>query len=264
MLVGRTKIFCDLAEKTRADFSEEAIHDFRVSTRRLLIVETLLGPNSKTGKWRKNSRRLLKQLNRLRDLQVLQIRFHEEATLGEQLSRDIGREIGLLRDLNQDIRLGILETRIGRSINLHRKELQAYPEFLARSTCRVWKEIRAEIDRLLSGSDQHDYRLLHALRIQFKSLRYLAEILLDSGIIRGVTVDDFKLWQDFLGNIQDLTVAISWLEEQDQTSIIRQHLFQEIEQQRIAFWGEKENLIKLLNQLDQCIVDSALSCPHNI
>ena len=261
VLACRVSIFCGLAEAIRTDFSEDMIHDFRVSTRRLLLVESLLAPNSKTGYWRKNSRRLLKQLNRLRDFQVLQLRFHDETLLADKLSQAIAHEIDLLRDLHRDISLGKLQGRVFRSIKLSRKSFKAHPKRLARNICSRREKLRAAIAQLINNADQHDYKLLHKLRVQFKSLRYFTEVLVDSEVIDYIDMNDFKRWQDFLGNIQDLSVAIKWLEGQEQAVAIRHNLLDEIEQQRIAFWNEKAGLLALLEKLDQGIADSELACP---
>jgi len=262
-LSDRAGIFSALAERTKTDYSEESIHDFRVSTRRLLMAEILLAPDCKTRKWRKTARRLLKQLSLLRDLQVMQIRFHEEISLAEWLAEDVQREIGQLQEVKRHISIKDLSAKIARSLQLNENELSRQPELLSEIICGIWKDKRADIDRLITDADQEDYRLLHLIRIRTKSLRYITEILLDASIIKDIEIRDFKLWQDFLGNIQDLTVAIRWLEDRGQTTSIRQHLLQEMDQQRIAFWDEKQSLVKLLDRLDSSIANSVLTCSYH-
>lgn len=260
VLAGRADRFCNLAEKTRKDFSEEAIHDFRVSTRRLLIVELLIGPDCRTGGWRKKSRRLLKQLSRLRDLQVLQIRFHDEPTLFKLLSQDIEHEIERLRQLKKTITVGDLEKKINRSIKLYRKASRAHPKRFARGICSQWQQIRAEMDGIMHAADQQDYHLLHRLRIQFKSLRYLTEILIGANLIDSIEFEHFKEWQNVLGNIQDLVVATKWLEGRNEVSSIRQQLLHELDQQVAACWAKQASLVALLKRLDVMVADSSLSC----
>lgn len=204
-------------------FSEPAVHDLRVETRRALalldLVEIL-----RIARTLKKARRTLKQrldaFDQLRDTQVqlalLQpwLRKYPEAREYEKYLRD--GELGLVKELRREIRQ-LKSRRVERTMKALARDLGELPtaadipalKVLAAPLSQVFvrvAELNRQINPLLSET-------IHRTRIAFKKFRYLCELLRD--LLPGLTAHQLRAmhdWQTRMGDIQDVEVLLNEIE----------------------------------------------------
>ncbi len=212
--------YCVNLETCLQAFSEKAVHDVRVSTRRLLALIDLLRalPNSPP---LKSLRRALKaQLDGyddLRDTQVMLLKVTE--ALGEvpelapyeaHLQQ---RETKLLQSAAQHIQALDLE-ELTQHIQTARQFLLNFTdqETLCRTLPQATDDIYAAVLRRYGKVDASRPATIHRLRIAFKKLRYTLEILrpllpdLPARLFK-----DMHAYQTNMGDIQDMEVLLAAL-----------------------------------------------------
>jgi len=198
----------------------ESIHQFRVASRELLAAAPLLSRRKKG--WVKRAKRELSALNRLRDLQVLHLRFADDKRLPPAIAQaaaawDAGNQpwpAKLQRALDTDFA----------GITLHAEQL---PPQLAKLRRKAEKRLRRRLCQL----DTLDPATFHRLRLAWKRLRYLTLLAAESELIARPDKAALKSWQEQLGAIQDAEVAADWLgdgdagrEESARALLLRQQL----------------------------------------
>lgn len=201
-------------------FSEEAVHDLRVATRRLLAVMDFLrtlDPHPRVQKVRRALKNQLDALDDLRDTQVMLVEV-SEANLPELKSFQehlLQREKKLLRKARKEIK-GLRTSEIKRRIEKSRASLEEIAQG------RGWTA------RLLSAVDQAYARArqafgeieaeqsasIHRFRVTFKKFRYSVEVV--QSVLKGVPKTYFKQMHDYqsrMGDVQDVEVFLSALAE---------------------------------------------------
>lgn len=164
---------------------DEAVHDFRVGMRRLRTV--LRASRNLYGKKRvdalsKGLANFGKATNALRDAEVLAETL-EQTELSKQMREQTGawlerrgpRDKRLRRIAMVYVRGSQLVTilrRIERLVRRGPKRKQSFSEFAADKLERAQKNVRRKLPVA-----EHDVEKMHSLRIQFKQLRYTAEML---------------------------------------------------------------------------------------
>jgi CHAD domain-containing protein len=198
----------------RNEFTEEAVHDLRVATRRILALIQLLNSISPRPRLKKMSRAFKDQLDEfddLRDTQVilgelfgilqelpqleefeLYLRFHEEQMLQELhwklKQRDTSEIAGWIRKTR-----GSLED--GTTDELESQILEAVDDaFLV-------------VRQRLGWVDLSRSSTIHRVRVAFKAFRYMTEIVhpLLSDFPPGI-LKQMNDYQTLMGNIQDAEV----------------------------------------------------------
>lgn len=249
-LVTHQQTYLDLAEAIHKHTSVDLVHDFRVTTRRLLMIESLLRPYVETRAWRKPCKQLLKQLNRLRDLQVLCERFQDNQLFHRRLKDDLDQEEknrpDFLKLLHENLPQDKLLISFDSYIQYVRKHHEALPVMLGER----WQVIYHDMNGYLSAVEHEGLYWLHKLRVSYKSLRYFTELLTGSGLVDNIESDDLKYWQDVLGEIQDINIAIYWLEKCDSTQALRDELSYSAQLMSSDFWKKKNRLSDLIKQID--------------
>jgi CHAD domain-containing protein len=204
-------------------FSETAVHDLRVETRRVLALLDLLEalhPSISTLKLAKSFKQRLEVFGDLRDTQV-QLRllkprwddFPEAHGLKTFLQR---REKKIIARLADEIKA----TRYAR-LNRRLKEIEKSLRARARGPVRTTgatpaaAALRKPFARVLALRRQvrpSDAATIHELRVAFKRFRYMSELL--QPLLPKLTakrLDRMKDWQDAAGEIQDLEVLLALL-----------------------------------------------------
>lgn len=203
-------------------FSEEAVHDLRVTTRRLLAVMDMLrtlDPHPRVKKVRRTLKEQLDSLDALRDTQVMLVEvsktaanFPELKTFQEYLLR---REQKLLRKARK-------ETKSLQISALKRRIEKSRPSLKENAKGRGWTAY------LLSAVDQAYARAMqafgqveaaqpssiHRFRVTFKKFRYMVEIIYP--VLKGYPETYFKQMHDYqsrMGNVQDAEVFVGALEQ---------------------------------------------------
>ncbi|MCA2001431.1 MAG: CHAD domain-containing protein [Chloroflexi bacterium] len=204
----------------RTEFSEEAVHDFRVAARRLMATLDLLRammPGVKIKKIRRTLKDQLDNLDDLRDVQVIladisetiqdqpALKPFQEYLLRKEkkLLRIARREIGALKTADLSSRIKRLE----RAVAFPSNNLEAGLMAAADSTYRRVIERCAQIDPAQPVT-------IHRLRIAFKKFRYTVESI--RPLLKDFPEDSLKRLRDYqtlMGDIQDMEAALRELAE---------------------------------------------------
>ena len=218
-LDSRWRSYCEQLRHSQQQFSEEAVHQLRVATRRLLAQITLLScvaPSAALEKARRILKRRLAALGDLRDAQVQRLFIEQKAVSFPELvllrawlqrrerrlaksaaakvarfrTRKLERWTAfMLEDLTAQARKSRLQTQLASAV-LH-AAAQAFAEAVAR---------RRAIDLA-------DPQTIHQTRVAFKRFRYTVESL--SPGITGLSKRQLRAlayYQRKMGIIQDLEV----------------------------------------------------------
>lgn len=201
-------------ETCRAEFSEEAVHDFRVAARRLLASLDLLRALMRDAKIKKIRRTLkdqLDDLDELRDTQVLLADISENILevpplrpFEEYLQR---REKKLLRAARGEIKtlkIDDLSTRIRR---LEKAIAESQPDGL--NPLPAVDEAYANVIQRYEHIDPAQPATIHRLRIAFKKFRYMVESIHPS--LENFPPDHLKRMHDYqtaMGEVQDVEAAL--------------------------------------------------------
>ncbi len=207
-------------EACRQAFSEEAVHDVRVSTRRLLALVDLLRalPNSPP---LKNLRRAFKEqldgYDDLRDTQVMLLKVSEalaalpELAPYEQYLKQ--REEKLLQRAAKQVEALDLTSLTQHIEAAHQALLTPTDEEALRQTLlQSVDETYGAVLRRYSKVDASQPSTIHRLRVAFKKLRYMLEII--QPFLPGVPARLFKdmhAYQTAMGDIQDMEVLLAAL-----------------------------------------------------
>ncbi|MCC6614196.1 MAG: CHAD domain-containing protein [Anaerolineae bacterium] len=209
----------------------EDVHDMRVATRRMRSALRLLEPyyKSKTVRtFRAQLKKTADALGAVRDLDVMIANLTTyqqangvplEATIALLDDRRLEERADLVRILNKDSyrrfvnKFAEFATTPGagaRSIDQDSLAPSQLRHLLPTQVYEHLGAVRAYDGAIAEG----DPETLHALRIEFKRLRYLVHFFSE---IMGASVDDFlaelKAIQDHLGAMQDIQVATDRLED---------------------------------------------------
>ncbi|HET7294712.1 MAG TPA: CHAD domain-containing protein [Vicinamibacteria bacterium] len=199
---------------------EEALHQMRVSARRLRVALPLVAQRP-DGKRVRRTRRLLRDLTRgggaSRDLDVITSLF------GERLRAEPHKELqGLLRELRA-ARSRCRRRLAGDLLDVDLKRLRRDLDVILRRRGepvftvfgRLREAVEAERDAIQASLDAcgeaFDPPALHRVRIRFRRLRYTAEVV---DALRGresEAPDLFREVQESVGRLHDAWVLSEWL-----------------------------------------------------
>jgi len=200
----------------RSEFSEEAVHDFRVATRRLLSSLDLLRavmPDPGIQKIRRILKDQLDNLDDLRDVQVLLAdiseTIHEIPTLQHFQKYLQRKEKKLLRGAHKEIsslKIGSVSKRVNKLSQII--EVSSQPD-LNTSVFSAVDEAYAIVTQRYALIDPSQPATIHRLRIAFKKFRYMIEAIYP--ILQNPAPDYLQKLQDYqaaMGEIQDMEVAL--------------------------------------------------------
>jgi CHAD domain-containing protein len=201
----------------RANFSEEAVHNFRVAVRRLLAALDLLHSltqNIKIKKIRRALKDQLDHLDALRDTQVLLadiFEYRAETPQRQPFEEYLqGRQKKLMRAAHKEIKL----LKIKNLAAQVRKLKQTLTEFQP-NEINPLAAIDEAYQRLIQRQQQIDSTqpaTIHHLRIAFKKFRYMVEVI--HPLLEKFSPDTLKKMRDYqtrLGKIQDMEAALQTL-----------------------------------------------------
>ncbi|HYR87092.1 MAG TPA: CHAD domain-containing protein [Terriglobia bacterium] len=218
------KQFSSAWKKARAKGSEKAVHDLRVSTRRLIATLELAGAISK-GKEiagvQKQFKKVLKRMGPLRDIQVQlenlsQIRAIDPINdFKRSLERRERREIG---SITKDLKRRRMR-RLSEGLRLVHAAYEKPPKPLDNAT------VRRSIDSLVAIRHRAFWRArsrfkpenqetLHSMRIALKKLRYVVEAAQPIlGRWAGKRSREMHACQQLMGDTRDLDILKTRLEK---------------------------------------------------
>jgi CHAD domain-containing protein len=212
-------------KRCQKQFSENAVHDVRVETRRLLSTVELLGafvPEAEVKKARRTLKRQFDTFNRLRDTQVqlIYVGRMAGAFAGARPFRDWlrKREACFTHEVRKNIRR-IKTKRLGRRLAAFEREISRQRKQIPRAgawgvaLCAV-NAAFVRVVQLCRRANAGDTRTIHRTRIAFKRFRYMVEALPPS--LPTVTEERrqaMRGYQSMMGDIQDVEILLAALDK---------------------------------------------------
>ncbi len=226
-------------DRTRRKYSEDAVHDLRIASRRLLaVLETLLdvGKDSEIQDCRRRVKKLLDGLSPLRDLHVqrsnvstLAHRFPQLESFEKSLADKEDRTARKVKKLLK--RSPKLGGAVARARRHARKQIDK--EAILKVIDRRYRQVLT----LASRIDPSNSATIHQMRLAFKKFRYTCEVA-QPIIEKDVDSDRLKQFHEFqtmMGNIQDLEVLSArlskWAHKKERETGM-QPVFGELENER--------------------------------
>ena len=208
----------------RQEFSEEAVHDFRVAARRLLSFLDLLRMLFQDRGIKKTRRVLKDQLDALDDLRNTQVLLadiseviHETPALQPFQEYLQHKEKKLLRAARKEIRSLKVASLAKRIWKLDHTIEAAKQTDLDTSLFSVVDEAYAVVNQRYALIDLGQPATIHRVRLAFKKFRYMLETI--SPILQDLPADHLKKLHDYqsaMGDIQDMEVALQELADFNQ------------------------------------------------
>lgn len=208
-LQKRLKRFRKRLQRLQKNATAENIHDFRIGCREVLACYPLLKTIGPAKRWKPFLKGTLDALDRLRDLQQLQ-----DYLLQQQLLPPLLIDSTLKKPLAKATQRWLDYAPALQSVEFLRA-FAATEKSLATRNCRSgnlqhafkkqWKRALHHTQKSLAAAEISDLKSLHRLRISYKKLRYLLE-LLENELSLAVHRDTLKQWQDLLGDVQDFRI----------------------------------------------------------
>ena len=218
-LNARWETYCESLRSCQRRFSEKAVHDLRVATRRLIAQFVLLecvAPETIADPARRLLKRRLKVLGALRDSHVQRIfieqqmaRFPELLLVRNHLERQERRLVKLVARKIRDFKTRKLAgwtSVLCRDLSAEADDAGAQAA-LAESVFRATAEAFAKVVERREAIDPARARTIHQTRIAFKKFRYMVESL--SPAFTGLNKRQLQAlgyYQKRMGNLQDLEV----------------------------------------------------------
>jgi CHAD domain-containing protein len=206
----------------RAEFSEAAVHDLRVATRRLVACLDLaraLDPHPRLQKMRRALKDQIDELDNLRDYQVMLAELAEAAESHPELTplhdHLFASEQRLLRKARKQIKglkLPTLKKRFEK-IRASLEERLARPEAETELLQAVDQAYETATKRYVQIDAAHPASI-HRLRLAFKKFRYRVEIIHPA--LPDFPADLLKRMHDYqslMGEVQDAASFLNLLEE---------------------------------------------------
>jgi CHAD domain-containing protein len=208
-------------ERCRAEFSNEAVHDLRVATRRMITVIQLLNsilPRPRLKKIIRMFKDQLDELDELRDTQVSLAEISESLQKFPQLrgfqKRQKDREEKLLKSLRKELKnfhTEDLTQRIGKiHKSLEDEASDGMEAFIFRAVDDAYQRVRERLDLV----DVTRVATIHRVRIAFKNFRYMVEMIYP--LLDGYPEECLKAMHDYqslMGDVQDAEVFLQTLND---------------------------------------------------
>jgi CHAD domain-containing protein len=208
--------------RCQSRFSEDAIHELRIETRRMLAMLDLLralGIGATLKKTRRVYKARLDAFDELRDthVQLLLLNprwrdFPEARTLEFRLRQREKRLTDELRRVIRRMKQVRLERRLKALGKELRKSARADSPAGANPAATALQEIFAAVLDLHRQVHRRDPETIHRLRVAFKRFRYLSELL--QPLFPRLTnkrLRRMQAYQTLMGDIQDLEVLLAGL-----------------------------------------------------
>jgi len=220
-LHGEARRYRKRLEASQRHFSQKAVHESRIQTRRLLAIVELLVAFLSIKELKKSRRALKLHLDLFDDLRDTQVQL----TLVKPLRKDFPaarsfhlwlrqREEQFIRAVRRGLRK-IKMRRLSRRMEQYEEELRTQEKRISSSRALRMMEITiqlafAEVDRRRKLVQAEDTRTIHRTRIAFKRFRYMVEasVALLSGISKGYR-QEMHDYQTCMGEIQDAEVLLA-------------------------------------------------------
>lgn len=203
----------------RKEFSEEAVHDFRVAARRLLSTLGLLRAVMQDPRIQKMRRVLKDQLDDLDELRNVQALLadiseviHDNPALEPFQEYLQASEKHLLRVARKEIKSLELPNLSRRIKKINQKIKSSTYENLKMSLYSAVDEAYATVSQRYQFVDPGQPTTIHRVRLSFKKFRYMIEAIYP--LLADLPAEYLKRMHDYqacMGDIQDMEVALQYL-----------------------------------------------------
>jgi CHAD domain-containing protein len=211
-------------ERCQTRFSEKAVHDSRVATRRLLSLVELLQPFLSPGRVKKVRRALKRHLDTFNDLRDTHVQLLAVAKLRRAFPAAGPFHSHLLRIESRYTKVTlrnlrrIRTRRMARWVAACRRELRAERKRLSpgRASAVLLGGVNHAFERVLELRRRivgRDEAAIHRTRVAFKKFRYMVEAL--RKLLPGISprrLAALRRYQTLMGNIQDASVLLAALD----------------------------------------------------
>lgn len=208
-------------ERCRMEFSNEAVHDLRVATRRIITVIQLLNSILPRPRLKKIVRMFKDQLDELDDLRDTQVTLAEISESLQELPQLRGfqkqqtqLEQKLLKSLRKEIKSFQTKELTQRIQKLHKTLetglLDGLEAFIFRAVDDAYQRVRERLDSV----DPTRPATIHRVRVAFKNFRYMLEMvhpLLDA--YPAELLKSMHQYQSLMGEVQDAEVFLETLKD---------------------------------------------------
>ena len=208
-------------KRCQARFSEKAIHDSRVETRRLLATVELLGGFLPAERLREVERELKRHLDTFDDLRDthVQLKIVGRMERGHPAARKflaylLKREDRFARRTRKRIKkvkAGRLTRLIRECVEVVEKQrIARTPEQANGILLRTVNRAFARAKHLRAQIDSRDTETIHRTRVAFKKFRYMVEALADClPFASERRLEAMRRYQTLMGDIQDAEVLLA-------------------------------------------------------
>lgn len=213
-----------LVERKRCkdEFSEEAVHDLRVSARRLLALIEFLRAGTPTPNLKKLRCALKDQLDSLDDLRDTQVMLVEISETLESLQELVPlqkslqkRERRLLKSTESDVRAFKVNSIVRRLESVRVSLLEpADDQELTAQLLGTVDDANLTVRQRMSRVDPAKPATIHHVRVAFKKFRYMLEIIFPVLTdFPEAHLKDMHTYQTAMGEIQDVEVFLRTLHD---------------------------------------------------
>lgn len=200
--------------------SEENIHDLRIAVRKARASLSLVPGSASRGrkKYMKKAKKLFKASSGLRDVDMIRSKL-EGYHLGSELSKQAKKERakGLRSTESKALALrGFRQPKLGGRVPLDQRKLAVD---LQRRQDRLLTKIHESFETAMS--DEGRPEVLHAMRTDFKKLRYALELIPPDPSTKKLG-EQLHEWQDRLGDIHDHDMFLDYMRKQEPSEDLQQ------------------------------------------
>ncbi len=245
----RLKRFRKRLRRLQKNATAENIHDFRIACREVLACYPLLKAIGPAQRWKPFLEDALDALDHLRDLQQMQEHLLqqqsgqpslEHRTLEKPLRKATRRWLRYAPMLQApEFLLAIAATE--KSLKPHNK----LSDTLQDAFQKQWKKALHHTQKCLLAADTTDLKSLHRLRIRYKGLRYLLE-LLENDTSLPVQQETLKQWQDMLGDVQDFLVMARLAKKLELPAPLQEDFLRRADEQARYCMAQRDTLSQFL------------------
>jgi len=215
-LAARWENYCDELKNCRNEFAEDAVHDLRVATRRMLAYIRLLNSVSPQPRLEKMARAFKGQLDEfdtLRDTQVILAELSGILPELPQLEEFDTHLRSLENQMLQDLHTKLKNRKTSQMEDWIRKTQKSLEtgtsDDLESLILDAVDDAFLVVRQRLSWVDLARSSTIHRVRVVFKAFRYMVEIA--HPLLDGFPPETLKRMNDYqtiMGNIQDVEVFI--------------------------------------------------------
>jgi CHAD domain-containing protein len=221
-LRDRWRTFRMVLKRCQKQYSEEAVHDLRVATRRLISTLDLVGSILPDADLRKTRRALKKQLDMfgpLRDVQVQLLTIDKMLPSFPELREFdnflVKRERKLMQRLGIELQR-VKAGKIRKGIAVATRQLEALldtPTVQQERWIDAIQAVETTFTRVVErqqGIDPTDSATIHRLRVAFKKFRYMVEALAPMlDLVSRKQLKAMNAFQGSMGDIQDADILLT-------------------------------------------------------